>query len=191
MRVDIRLRLGEVETPYDGHILRSANGNFLAIVGKRTSRVNFSQHLYVVELFIVRSCFQEVLIEWDSLSALEALIDRARGEVLFSQFPICESTSSSTLGLVSSDDYVMPPNTAVMVTLQVSQPCNDTIIFEPNQSTLLNKGIAISRSLVTPNRGKTNVWVVNTIRIFQLLPREMLVAFIVTLCSCSRGSRPL
>lgn len=177
LRDDVRRRLRKVVMPYNGHILRGGDGSFIPTIGQCTSRVRFQKWLYFVEFVIIQSCSHDVIIGWDSLSSLDAIIDCARGELVFFEFPVSEPERSSGVRLYSHDNYTVPAVTAVVITVEARQPYDKTVLFEPEHGTLLEKGIAISRSLITLCEGKAEVWAVSLMQNSQLLPKKDVCSF--------------
>lgn len=99
-------------------------------------------------LSFLASCYRKVRIGWGPLSALDAVIDCARGEVVFffnfnvvrkDEFPSC------------SDNYIFPYNSTVVITMKATQRRHDTVLFQSDHSDLSQKWIALFLSLITLN----------------------------------------
>lgn len=75
MRDDVRCRLIKVVMPYEGHTLRGADGCIILILGQCTSGIVFSGSVYSVEFEIFLYCAHAVILGWDVLSTVDAVID--------------------------------------------------------------------------------------------------------------------
>lgn len=111
-----------------------------------------------------------------SLFSLEAIIDCGRGEVLLSEYSICECAPLLDRRLYTMDNYVISPHAAAVITVHAHFPRDDTLLLEPNRNALLQNEVALSRSLVTLRRGETDVFDVNVSHNLQFLPRGMCMA---------------
>lgn len=60
-----------------------------------------------------------------------------------------EPGTSSGVRLYFYDNYTVPASTAAFIIAEASQPYDQTVVFEPDRGTLLEKGITLLVSLVT------------------------------------------
>lgn len=72
---DIRRYLRKVVTPYGRHVLTGTDDSEILTTGLCTSRASFEECAAALEFVVVRYCSHGVNIEWDSLHALDAMID--------------------------------------------------------------------------------------------------------------------
>lgn len=180
MRDDVRCRVKKVVTPYEGPTLRGADGHIIPILGQCTSRVEFNGRVYFFEFVIFAYCAHNAALSWDFLSAVDAVIDCGRGEVIFARLPLSESVSSPCVKLTSSYDYVVPPHSAVAIIVVARSPFNDTYMVEPNRRALYEKGNVVSYSLVNFTNGNADIRALNLAFFPQLFPQGVSITSVNT-----------
>lgn len=87
---------------------------------------------------------------------------------------------SSSGCLYSFKNYTVPADTGDVITVGACQPYEEMIVLEAVRGALPEKGIALSRSLVTLCKGKAEVWAVNITHNPQLLLKRICVASVET-----------
>lgn len=167
---DLRHCLRKAVTTCAGSTLRAVDDSIILSLGQCASRAHY------VELFVVPWCSNKVTTGWLSLSALDASIDSPLGELLLSKCKILESSLLSRERLRYAGDYILRPNSAVVIAGPAINTRHGTGVFNPYRNAQLQKLIVLAGSLPTLSEGKGSIWAGNAASTLQLWSRGMYVA---------------
>lgn len=152
-------------------------------LGYCTIPISIGGTSYIILFTVLANCVVDVILGWDFLSATEAFIDCASRELhLNTRQTSYDAYENSPILLHTNDDYLLPPLSAIAITLVPDRPFESTTgLIEPIASFVAKKPVILPYCIATTTQGQVSLFVTNTSTETQIVPRGARLATLTRL----------
>lgn len=178
VRQDVCQRLKSVRTPFGGQTLQGAGAHMLTPQSYTTLRITVAGVLHVVQFVVLGTCSHPMILGWDFLSSVDAVVDCGRSEVAISEDVFLDShygCPPKQNKLQVSRDTVVHGGELALVPVVATFTCNRSLLVEPCHDPLLRKDILLPFCLLDFSDGLAAVPVFNLSSTASLLPQGMTI----------------
>ena len=175
MSENFRRRIGKVLISETGPILQVASGGCVSSMGRCVSRVEINGLLHLIEFVVFPTCSHDVILGWNFLESSAALINCAKSELYLNDSLLSEETEP-VRRLTALEDQIIPPNSIIAVCVLAELGCEEDVIIECHKDLILKKDLIIPSAIISVEKNKSKLWVVNGSSKPQVIPAGMCIA---------------